>query len=62
MIDRQTCQGEPDEPDFIDDWLVSGDYCQGKSQQQETDDSMDMLCIAVCLVIIVLTLAGLAIF
>jgi hypothetical protein len=37
-------------------------YCQGKSRQQETNDSMDMLCIVVCLVIIVLTLAGLAIF
>lgn len=35
--------------------------CQGKSAREEDNASMDMLCIAVCLVIIVLTLAGLAI-
>lgn len=42
--------------------MIDRETCQGKSARDEDDDSMDMLCIVVCLVIIILTLAGLAIF
>lgn len=36
--------------------------CQGKSAREEDSNSMDMLCIVLFVLVIVLTLAGLAIF
>lgn len=42
--------------------MIDRQTCQGKSARDEDNDSMDMLCIVVCLVILILTLAGLAIY
>ena len=36
--------------------------CQGKSAREEDSNTMDMLCIVLFVLVIVLTLAGLAIF
>lgn len=42
--------------------MIDRQTCQGKSAREEDSNTMDMLCIVLFVVIIVLTLAGLAIF
>lgn len=42
--------------------MIDRQTCQGKSAREEDSNSMDMLCIVLFVLVIVLTLAGLAIY